>query len=304
MNSEDDSISEAEVGTLELLPENAHSLDRAAIDLQVATAKRYPRSITKSLQEAQELATADEGTAGECFYVLPRAGKKIQGPSARLAEIMAHSWGNLRVQGAIVSEGKRHVTALGTCWDMERNVAYRVEVQRPILDKHGTRYKDDMIGVTSNAAISIALRNAVFKVIPRTYTDRVYKAAQLASVGKGTMDQKRTAAIDWFSKQGIKPEQIYRLLEVDGLDDVGIEEIITLRGVVNAIKDGDTTLELVFNPPKSSAESAKLDEALAGSPEKPTEAAVAGAGTPPTVGAAPAVPPAPEVAPGPAKRVR
>ena len=56
------------------------AVDRASIDIQIATAKQYPRSVDKALKEALTLATLDEETAASMFYVLPRAGKRIEGP--------------------------------------------------------------------------------------------------------------------------------------------------------------------------------------------------------------------------------
>ena len=205
---------DVEVGRIgELVLSETAALDRAAIDMQVSTAKKYPRSITKALLEAQELATLDEETAGSMFYTLPRRkgqDKAIEGPSARLAEIMAYSWGNLRAQAEVVDEGRTHITAVGTCFDLEKNVAVRVQVKRRITTKEGRRFGDDMIGVTGNAAISIALRNAVFKTIPATFVRKIYGMARTASLGKGgTLDGKRQAAMEWFGKVGIKPEQVY-----------------------------------------------------------------------------------------------
>ena len=207
------------------------AVDRASIDIQVSTAKKYPRSVDKALKDALTLATLDEETAASCFYVLPRSGKRIEGPSARLAEIMAYSWGNLRADADIVDEDRTHITAMGTCFDLEKNVAIRVRVKRRITDRSGRRYNEDMIGVTSNAAISIALRNAVFKVIPAALTQRIYLAARSASIGDaGTITQKRQRAVEWFGKAGMTEAQLLELLEVRGLDDVGEEELITLPG--------------------------------------------------------------------------
>lgn len=281
MRDEDGEEIRTEVGTIGALalPESV-ALDRAAIDMQVATAKQYPRSITKALQEAEELATLDEETAGSCFYTLPKRkgqDKAIEGPSARLAEIMAYSWGNLRAESSVIGEDRTHVTAQSTCFDLEKNVAVRIQVKRRITTKDGKRYGDDMIGVTGNAAVSIALRNAVFKVIPSAFSRRIYQAARQASIGKaGTLDTKRQAAMEWFGKAGIKPEQVYALLEIAGWDDLGAEEIIQLRGTANAIRDGETTLEQVFNPSKSTEGASSLDAALEAAakakgaePEKP-----------------------------------
>lgn len=239
------------------------SVDRAAIDSQIATAKKYPRSITKSLREATTLATLDEATAASMIYSVKRAGKVLSGPSARMAEVMAYSWGNLRIDADVAGTDAKDVTARGTCFDLEKNVAIRVSVKRRITDKHGKRYNDDMIVTTGNAAISIALRNSVFKVIPRALVSQVYEAARKASLGKGgTMTQKRQAAIDWWGKLGVSPEEIFTLLEVKGIEDVGEDELITLRGLANAVKDGEQSVEDLFRPSNKSEGTQTLNAAI------------------------------------------
>lgn len=266
-----DHDAEIEVGSMEAMLEGSTALeavDRASIDMQIATAKQYPRSVDKSLKEALTLATLDEETAASMFYVLPRSGKKIEGPSARLAEVMAYSWGNLRVDADIVAEDRTTVTAMGTCFDLEKNVAIRVRVKRRITDRHGKRYGDDMIGVTSNAAISIALRNAVFKVIPAAMVRKVYSEARQASIGKaGTITQKRQNALEWFAKAGVSEAEVFAVLEVRGLDDIGAEELITLRGLRTAIKDGETTVEKVFRDTDTGEGASELNDALGGKDE-------------------------------------
>jgi hypothetical protein len=243
---------DVQVETLTLIDgSNALSaVDRASIDIQIATAKQYPRSIAKSLKEAMTLATLDEETAGSMFYSLKRSGKLIPGPSVRLAEVMSYAWGNLRVDADIVAEDKTMVTAMGTCFDLEKNVAVRIRVKRRITDSKGKRYNDDMIGVTSNAAIAIALRNAVFKVVPRSFVNRIYNAAKQASLGKGTIAEKRENSLEWFGRQGVKPEQVYELLGVQGIDDLGEDQLIALRGLKTAIKDGETTIDATFRAAK------------------------------------------------------
>lgn len=256
---------EVEVGTLALLDgaDALGAVDRAAIDVQIATAKRYPRSVDRSLKEALTLATLDEETAGSMFYALPRSGKTIEGPSARLAEVMAYTWGNLRVDADIVAEDKTTVTAMGTCFDLEKNVAVRVRVKRRITGSNGKRYNEDMIGVTSNAAISIALRNAVFKVIPAALTRRIYAEARTASLGKGgTIVQKRQRAMEWYAKLGVTEAQVFALLGVRGMDDVGEDQLITLRGLKTAIQDGETTVEQIVRPQGASDGVSELNEAV------------------------------------------
>ena len=239
-------------------------IDRAQISTQIATAHQYPRSVDEALKEALTLATLDEETAASMFYCLPRAGKKIEGPSVRLAEIMSYSWRNLRAEADIIAEDQTHITAMGTCLDLERNVGIRVRVKRRITDKHGHRFNADMIGTTGNAAISIALRNAVFRVIPRSFSQRIYLEARKASIGKaGTMTQKRQNALDWFSKAGIKEKDVFKIIGVKGVDDINEEKLIELRGLRTALSDGETTIEqLLAGDTEESEGAAELNVAV------------------------------------------
>lgn len=221
----------------------------AMVDTQVATARKFPRSVAKFRKEAESLACLDEETAGECMYALPRGGKTIEGPSARFAEILLYSWGNSRAEALVIEEGPTHVKAQGTFYDLERNVAVRKIVARRITDKGGRRYNDDMIGTTGNAACSIALRNAVFAGVPKAIWKAIYQKARLASIGKaGTLTQARQKALDHFAKMGVKPEQVFAVLGVDGVEDIKEDQVVTMRGIANAIKDGEATVEDTFSP--------------------------------------------------------
>lgn len=249
-------------------------IDRAQIDIQIATAKRYPRSIDKAMKEAITLATVDEETAKGMNYLLPRKtqdGKKIQGPTARLAEIMTYAWGNLRAEADIVDIDGQFATAMGTCFDLERNIAIRVRVKRRITDKEGRRYSDDMIQMTCNAGISIALRNAVFKVIPRAYVNRVYEKAKQTALGEAaSFKSKRDGAIKWFEEQGLKKAQLFDLLGVRGIDDVGGDQLIEMFGLQTAIKDGDTTIAQLINRSRGESDgAADLNAAPSPKPKEP-----------------------------------
>jgi hypothetical protein len=154
---------------------------------------------------------------------------------------------------------------MGTCFDLEKNVAVRVRVKRRITDSKGKKFNEDMIGVTSNAAISIALRNCVFKVIPRSFVERIYQQARLVSIGKaGTLEQKRQNAFAVFAKMGVSADEVFAVLGVKGMDDVGEEELIVLRGLKTALRDGETTVEQTFRPKQPTAGAADLNSALAG----------------------------------------
>jgi len=227
---------------------------RAEYDTQIATAKRYPRSISVFLKEAEELATVDTKTAESMFYSLPRGRnedgtrKMIEGPSVRLAEVITASYGNLHKASRLVAIEDKFVRVQAVCWDIQKNIREVVEVSRRITDSKGRRYNEDMIGVTIAAAAKIASRNAVFGVVPRAFVDKIYAKAREVSLGKGlTMEQRRANAFAWFAAEGAKEADVLGLLERKALVDVTVDDLLTLHGLRTALKEKMTTITEAFS---------------------------------------------------------
>lgn len=228
-------------------------LNKSEIDQQIATAHRFPRSLKRFRDEAMQMVTLDESIANECIYALPRDGKTIEGPSARFAEIIASAWGNSRAGARVISDQGDFVTAQGVFHDLERNVAITYEVQRRITNKRGQRFSADMIGVTANAACSIALRNAILKGVPKAFWASMEAAARQVIMGDiKTLANRRASAVAEFQRFGVSQEQILAKLGVPGIEDVTLEHLLTLRGLLTAIKEGDTTPEEAFATAASS----------------------------------------------------
>jgi hypothetical protein len=225
------------------------SLERAQVDIQIATAKQFPRSVVSFKREAAALACLDEQTAGECFYHLKRSGKVIEGPSVRFAEIVQYSWGNIQAGSRIIATEERFVVAQGVAFDMEKNVRATAEVKRRITDRHGKRYGDDMIGTTCNAACSIALRNAIFRVVPRALYKSVLDKAKRVSLGKDkSFDEQRRDSMVWWTEQGGTLQQIAEALGRKGMADITLDDLIVLRGLRTAIEEKQTTLADALKP--------------------------------------------------------
>lgn len=236
-----------EVSSMNIESGTVALINRSEIDMQVATAHKYPRSIKRFRDESMQMVTLNEGVAESCIYALPRADKTIEGPSARFAEIVASAWGNCRAGARVVNDQGDFITAQGVFHDLERNVAITFEVQRRITDKRGKRFNADMIGVTGNAASSIALRNAILKGVPKAFWDDMYQAARKTVMGDiKTLANRRAEAIKAFVAFGINQQQIVEKLEVAGVEDIGLEHLVTLRGLLTAIREGDTTPEQAF----------------------------------------------------------
>jgi hypothetical protein len=234
-------------------------LNASEINQQIATAKRFPRSISKFREGAFELITTDEETAAMCIYALPRGKERdpetgawekkiIKGPSARFAELIGHAWGNCRIGTHVIGEDENFVIAQGYFYDLEKNVAIAFENRRRITDRDGNRYSADMIAVTANAAASIALRNAVLKGVPKVYWKGLYAAAERTIVGTNeTMLDRRQKLFDLFKPFALTVPQLCKLLGVGGSSEVGGDQLVTLRGILTSLQEGETTVERLFS---------------------------------------------------------
>ena len=220
-------------------------------DVQIATAKRYPRNIMRVMDNAIATVTRNENTAASCGYALPRGGKQIQGGSVHLARIIAQFYGNIRIQVKAGEVGATHVTASAIAFDLESNYAIQVDARRKILKKDGKRYDEDMINTTMLAAMAVAERNAIFKIIPQAMIDEVYQSSRKKLTGDLSNEQKliakRKEVFDYFLKSfDVKELYILKMFGKQTISQITPDDIATLRGVVQAIKDGDITVEEQF----------------------------------------------------------
>ena len=95
-----------ETNVVEIKPEEMgviYQQDKATIDMQISTAKAYPRNITRATENAIATVTMDKETASTCTYAVPRSGKMISGASVHLAKILAQYWGNLRIEAKVIA---------------------------------------------------------------------------------------------------------------------------------------------------------------------------------------------------------
>jgi hypothetical protein len=243
-----------EIGSLSIERVDASPVPEFAlteIDRQIATARAYPRDL--QLYKRNAIAMVED-LAHECFYQLERKDHRsgtrsaIPGPSIRLAEIIAHTYGNLRSDSGVTSEDPRYITVWGAAWDLETNVAHRVQIRRPIVGRSGKRYSDDMVGVTTNAAMAIARRNAIFAVVPKPLWNALYLLAMEIATDpiEPATKQRMQKAVDWFGTQGIDAPKLYDWLGLKAGQDPTPDHIQKLLGVAQAIRQGETTITEVF----------------------------------------------------------
>lgn len=238
------------------------AVSRAEIDQAIIAANNRPRSVQNFINEARSLVTLTEAVADDCIYAVPRDGKMIEGPSARMAEILGYSFRNNRIGGRVTDVGREFVTSQGVFQDLERNTYVTYEVQRRITNKRGERFSADMIQVTGNAAASIAMRNAVLKGIPKALWWPVYQAAVAVIAGDSkTLLAKRSEALASLTKIGVTKEMAFAALGIKGVEDITTEHIATLRGLHNSVRDGEIKVEEAFRPKDAAPLPSRADQA-------------------------------------------
>lgn len=239
------------------------AINRSEVDMQISTAKQYPRDLNATLNKIATYATMDRETAEDCFYVLRRKGSNgqdsvIEGLSVRMAEIIAGAWGNLRVQTRIIGNDGRMITAQAICHDLETNFAVSKEVKRRITDKYGKTYSEDMQVVTGNAAASIAFRNAVLAVIPKAITKRVINEVKQVALGQSIdVETARQNCIANYAKRGVTEKMLCDYLGIKSVAEIDKERLFELKATLTAINEGTTTVQETFIKPALEAKEEK-----------------------------------------------
>lgn len=235
-------------------------LSSAEIDTQIATARRYPRDLDRFRKNVEKQITFDEDSAKSMTYSLERSEynketgkstkKQIPGPSVRFAEVVAVNYGNLRVGARIVDIDNYHTTAQGMAWDLENNFAAFRERKGRITKSNGQRYSEDMIVVASNAASSIAYREAILKTIPKYLWHPLWlKVGQFLLPDQSAAIKQRDKALDFWKSKGISLETILFKLGHAAIEEINSEDILTMGGWYVQVRDGASPASIFEDKP-------------------------------------------------------
>lgn len=228
--------------------------DKAFIDMQISTAKAYPRNLKKAIENAITLVTMNKEIASSCTYSLKK-GKTITGPSVYLARILAREMGNMRVENRVVGFDTTHVTCEAVCFDLEKNFAVRTQIKKSIVGSSG-RFSEDMCTITGNAGNAIAYRNAVFAVVSVEVVNKVWEEAKKKVTGDLSdatkLMARRVALFQGFKEMyptlNLTDEEIAASVDRSSPAHITADDIVTLIGFENSFKAGEMKPDEVFRP--------------------------------------------------------
>lgn len=231
-------------------------IKKAETTAHINEARRHPRIYSEFQKRVKAIACTSPSVAASCRFELPRktkSGDPIEGPSIRMAEICASQYRNLEVGARIIAgeeQDARAIVAEAWAHDLETHVRWTSEVRTKTTYKDGRPYNDDMRIMTGNAACSKALRNAIFRAIPRALVDQLMEDVNDVRLGKSIGLKARLEQITKgfhlaakLEKFDISDAQICGLVGKADMADLDWDDVGRLLGIGTAIKDRETTLK-------------------------------------------------------------
>lgn len=244
---------------------------RAAQEVQAAmtVAKRFPRDETAAFNRV--LKACKRKTLAECaMYVYPRGGTQVTGPSIRLAEVLARSWGN--VDFGIIELEQKHgeSTMMAYAWDLETNTrntkVFTVKHERHT--KNGSyRLTDprDIYEMTANQGAR-RMRSCILGIIPGDVVDAAIAECEKTMHGdnKEPLSDRVRKMVSAFAEFNVTQEMIEARLG-HRIEAVIETELVQLRKMYSSIKDNMANVHDLFPPveSESSEDSKSKSESLA-----------------------------------------
>lgn len=246
---------------------------REAQEVQAAVfmAKRFPRDENAAMSRIMR-ACERKGLAAKATYSYPKGGTNVTGPSIRLAEAIAQSWGNIQSGVVELSQQEGESTCMAYCWDIETNTreCKIFTVKHQISTKNGMKVLTDPRDIYELVANQGARRKraCILNIIPGDVVDaaveRCNKTLQRGEQ-QPLIDRLRELT-DRFQKYYSVPlssiEQYfgYPLNVFTAMDGQ------TLAGIYNALREGAAKREDYFKLPKVAEDTPEEPATPEGSP--------------------------------------
>lgn len=238
----------------------------AEVQASVIVAKRFPRNTIQSMERIA-IACARPRLAGAALYSYARGGQEITGPSIRLAEAIAQSWGNISFGIRELEQKNGESTVEAFAWDMETNVretkVFHVRHER--VTKKGTfRLEDprDIYEMVANQG-SRRLRACILGIIPGDVVEDAVSYCEQTLAAKAEVTPERIAKmLEAFGAIGVTKRQIEARIQRH-IDSMTPGLMINLTKIYNSVKDGFSSVAEWFPPEENATKQAGSAAALA-----------------------------------------
>lgn len=230
----------------------------------VFMAKQYPRNTFEAWQRIKE-SCSRKSLAEVASYEYPRGGEKISGPSIRLAEVLAQSWGNMTFGVTELEQKPGESQCMAYAWDLETNVRREMifTVKHERKARGSVKKLNDSRDIYELVANMGARRQraCILAVIPKDIVDAAVEECEKTLTGdnKEPIADRVKKMLDKFTEVGVTKEMIKKKMGYK-LENFTEKDLLSLGKTYNAIKDGVCKREDYFEVEKPSPKNDLEDE--------------------------------------------
>jgi len=223
----------------------------AEVQSAIVLAKKFPRNPIEAMDRIL-VSCQRQSLAEQAVYSYARGGSSISGPSIRLAEAIAQSWGNIQFGIKELEQRNGESTVQTYAWDMENNTRQEktFQVKHERFTKKGKYKLEDPRDIYESVANQGArrLRACILGVIPGDVIDAA--VAQCEDTMKAKADTSPAAIkklVEAFESFKVTKEQIEKRIQRH-IDAITPAQIVSLKKIYISLRDGMSTTGDWFEP--------------------------------------------------------
>lgn len=238
---------------------------QAALTIAAARPRDELGAIAKIVKSCQRKKVAEAAQ-----YAYKRGGTLIEGPSIKLAQVVATYWGNIRFGFREIGGDKDYTEVEAFAWDLETNTEatrlFKVYHRRYTGDQKLEGQRDRYENMASQAQRRV--RACIEQVVPDDVFETAVEACNetLRRADPRSLQEKVESMVVAFDKIGVSKEQLEGFLG-HALTAVVEAQVITLGKIYKSIVDGVAKREEFFQG-TSAVEEAKKRIDAAEKPQK------------------------------------
>lgn len=222
---------------------------------QIFMAKQFPRNVFQAEKRILD-ACKRPSLAKTAIYRYPKGGSTVEGPSIRLAEVLAQNWGNIDFGVKELEQNDGESKVLAYAWDLETNTRQTklFTMSHSYMAKGKIKQLKDEREIYEHVANLAARREraCILGVIPGDIVEAAMKQCYETLAGQSTKPLKdRVASMlgAFKEKYQVTQDQIeeYFGYKSDAFTEIDIAKALSLY---NSLKDGMIKVADVFGNKK------------------------------------------------------
>lgn len=267
--SQDFSGSSQQLATVETASTAIAAQSKAMVESRYIMAMRNPRNMDAVRQELLKECKRPSFANNKSAYYIKPIGQGVEGLGIRFVEVALRCMKNVLVETTMIFEDEMKEVHRVSVTDLEANITYPLDVRvsktversKPnsdgsYLSVRKNSYGKDVFTIIGTdedllnkrgALISKAIRTIGLRIIPGDLCDEAEEIIKSIRTDEAARDPdaERKKIIDAFASINVNATDLINYLG-HGVDKCSPAQIVELRGIYGAIKDGEASWQSVM----------------------------------------------------------